>query len=181
MRTRIILAGTGTFALVFAGLLVSPAAKAAETSDSAQVTKMLGEAETMAIQLRDDAATMESFNFNAVTRESHVTAINNIRDKINALGRHVTKLQAVEAEASPWQTVAIGRINPYLEEMVGYTSAVIEHLNRDPQRTFTEYKDFLEANADYSDDLAAMIGDFVKYGDSKRTFERLGAKLELQK
>jgi hypothetical protein len=39
-----------------------------------------------------------------------------------------------------------------------------------------EYKDYLEANADYSADLAAMIADFVDYGKTKQGFERLTAK-----
>jgi hypothetical protein len=181
MRICKTLASTGTLALLFAGFLVSTPAKAADTPESAQVTKMLAEAKTMALQLRDDAASMQSFNFNPVTRQSHVTAINTIRDEINALGRHQERLQALESEAAPWQATAIERINPYLDEMAGYTMAVIEHLNGDAQHTFAEYRDYLDANADYSTDLAAMIGDFVKYGGSKRTVEQLGSKLEIVK
>jgi hypothetical protein len=40
-----------------------------------------------------------------------------------------------------------------------------------------EYKDYLEANADYATDLAAMIADFVDYGRTKQRLERLAAKL----
>jgi hypothetical protein len=43
-----------------------------------------------------------------------------------------------------------------------------------------EYKDYLQANADYSSDLAAMIADFVNYGKTKQKVERLAAKLEIQ-
>lgn len=179
MRTRITLACAGTFTFLFAGFLVPPTLRAADT-DSAQVTKLLSETKTMAFQLKEDAVTMESFTFNPVGRETQVVAINTIKDHINALGKQAAKLQAVEAEASPWQKTAIERINPYLEEMVGYTSAVIEHLNRAPQRNFAEYKDYLEANADYATDLAAMIGDFVSYGNARNRVERLGAKLEVE-
>ncbi len=178
MRTRITLACAGAFGFLFAGFLVAPTLRAADT-DSAQVAKLLSETKTMAFELKEDAVTMESFKYINVGRESQAVAINTIRDHINALGKQVVKLQAVEAEASPWQKTAIERINPYLEEMVGYTSAVIEHITTG-EHNFAEYKDYLEANADYATDLAAMIGDFVNYGNSKHRFERLGAKLEVE-
>jgi hypothetical protein len=96
------------------------------------------------------------------------------------LGRQEAKLKEARAGAAPWQKVAIDRIVPYLEELEGYTLAVIEHINADPRRLNTaEYKDYLEANADYSSDLAAMISDFVNYGNSKNRFERLTNKLEV--
>jgi len=105
--------------------------------------------------------------------------INQIKEHINVLGKQVAKLKAAEAGASPWQKTAINRINPFLDEMVGYTTAVIERLNGDRKHTIADYKDYLEANADYSTDLAAMIGDFVDYGNAKDRTERLAAKLEI--
>ena len=69
---------------------------------------------------------------------------------------------------------------PYLDELEGYTSAVIERITDQPKRLSTnEYKDFLEANADYATDLAAMIDDFVDYGKTRDRLERLSNKLEI--
>ena len=48
-----------------------------------------------------------------------------------------------------------------------------------PRQTRDKYKDYLEANADYAADLAAMIADFVDYGKTKQRMERLPAKLEV--
>jgi len=177
MRTRTILC-TGTFALVCAGFLVPPSIKAADT-DSPQVTKLLSEAKTQAYQIKEDAIFMESFSYVSVSREAHAVAINTIIEHINALGKKVGELKAVEGEASPWQRAVIERINPYLEEMAGYSAAVVEHITRAPQHNFAEYKDYLEANADYAGDLAAMINDFVSYGNAKNRVENLGAKLEI--
>jgi hypothetical protein len=59
------------------------------------------------------------------------------------------------------------------------TPAVIEHLNGENRHTVAEYQDYLEANADYSADLAAMISNFVDYGKTKERVARLGAKLEV--
>jgi hypothetical protein len=61
----------------------------------------------------------------------------------------------------------------------GYTSAVIDRLNGEQRPSLDTYKDYLEANADYASDLAAMIGDFVNYGNAKHRMEKLTLKLEL--
>lgn len=179
------IACTGTFALMLAGFLVpsSPAKAAvnpAGNPDSEQVSKLLSEAKTMAFQLKEDAVTMESYTRMEVSWQSHAAAINQIKEHINALGKQVAKLKAAENTASPWQKIAIGRINPFLDELSGYTTAVIERLNGDRKHTIADYKDYLEANADYATDLAAMIGDFVDYGNAKDRVEHLGAKLEVK-
>jgi hypothetical protein len=159
--------------------VASSTMNAADVPDSEQVSKLLSEAKTLAFQLKEDAVTMESYTRMNVSWESHAAAINQIREHVNALGRQVTKLKDARNTASPWQKTAIDRINPFLDELAGYTSAVIEHIKGEPKHTMDEYKDYLEANADYATDLAAMIGDFVDYGRTKQRLERLTTKLEL--
>ena len=153
--------------------------RAAAVADSEQVSKLLSEAKTMAFQLKEDAVTMESFTRMNVSWESHKVAINQIRDHVNALGKQVTKLEEAKGQASPWQKKAIERITPFLDELGGYTAAVIEHVSGTERHTPAEYKDYLEANADYATDLAKMIADFVDYGKTKERMERLGTKLEI--
>jgi hypothetical protein len=81
--------------------------------------------------------------------------------------------------ASPWQSAAIDRINPPLDEMGGYTAAVIEHIKGQPKHTLAEYKDYLETNADYARELAATIANFVDYGKTREKMQRLALKLEV--
>jgi len=170
----------GTLTLLAAGFALNAAPKAGDAPDSEQVNKLLSEAKTLAFQLKEDAIIMESFTRMNVGWESHAVAINQIREHVNALGRQATKLKDARATASPWQKVAIDRIEPFLDELEGYTSAVIEQLNANQKRLFTpEYKDYLEANVDYSSDMAAMIADFVNYGRAKTRMENLDKKLEL--
>jgi len=168
-------------ALAAAGFLfLTPAMKAAEVPDSEHVSKLLSDAKTMAFQLKEDADRMESFTRVGVSWQSHADAIMVIREHVNEMGKIEAKLRAARGEASPWQKTAIDRIMPFIDELGGYTSAVIEHINADPKRLNTaEYKDYLEANVDYSADMAAMIADFVNYGKTKARFERLNEKLEL--
>ena len=168
-------------ALVMTGVLgTSPAIRAADVSDSEQVSKLLSETKTIAFQLKEDAESMESYTRSNASWESHVVAINQIKEHVNALGRQAMKLKDAKNAASPWQKTAIERIYPFLDELSGYTSAVIEHVNKHPKLlTTAEYKDYLEANADYAGDLAAMIGDFVDYGRTKQRLQSLTDKLEI--
>jgi plasmid replication initiation protein len=178
MNKRILRLWTGTPAVLLAGW--AGAANAAVVPDSEHVAKLLSEAKTMAFQIKEDAVAMEGFTRMTVSWESHAVAINEIKDHVNALEKQEAKLKDARSAASPWQKTAIDRIVPYLDELEGYTSAVIEHINAQPKRLFTDdYKDFLEANADYATDLASMIADFVDYGKTRDRMERLGNKLEI--
>jgi hypothetical protein len=181
MNTRKPIAWIGTGALLLAGFLgASFTMTAAENSDSEQVSKLLSETRNMAFQLKDDAETMQSFSQTKATWENHADAIKQVKEHINALARQLDKLKAARNIASPWQKTAIDRIDPYMGELEGYTEAVIEHLNKHPERLgIPEYKDYLEANADYSGDLATMIGDFVDYGRTKERVQNLTDKLEI--
>lgn len=173
------LAWVSTVTLLPAGFLIAATTNTAAVPDSEQVLKLLSETKTMAFQLNEDAATMESYTRMNVSWESHKVAINQIMHHVNALRREVEKLNEVKATASPWQKAAIDRITPFLDELEGYTLAIIEHLKGETTHTLAEYKDYLEANADYSSDLAAMIANFVDYGKSKERMQNLGAKLEV--
>jgi len=180
MNKRTLRLWIGTPAILLVGW--AGAANAAVVPDSEHVAKLLSEAKTLAFQLKDDAVAMEGFTRMNVSWESHSIAINQIREHVNALEKQESKLKDARAEAAPWQRTAIDRIVPYIDELEGYTSAVIEHITDQPKRLFTdEYKDFLAANADYATDLAAMIGDFVDYGKTRDRLERLGNKLEIRK
>jgi len=181
MNKRKSIAWTGTLAFLVAGFLGVPLRmNATDVPDSENVSKLLSEAKTMAFQVKEDAVTMEGYTRMNVSWESHVTAVTQIKEHINALERQVAKLNDAKETASPWQKTAIGRINPFMGELEGYTGAIIEHLTKQPNLLATaEYKDYLEANADYAGDLAAMIGDFVDYGRTKERMERLTDQLEV--
>jgi DNA repair exonuclease SbcCD ATPase subunit len=159
-------------------LLASSGARASETPDSEQVSKLLSEAKTMSYQLKEDAIQMETFTRNSVSWKSHADAISQIRDHLNALGKQAQKLKEAKSTASPWQKTAIDRIEPYLDELVGYITAAIEHVNQN-KHNMVEYNDYLEANADYASDLANMIGSFVDYGKTRQRLDRLAARLEV--
>ena len=111
--------------------------KAADNPDSEQVSALLSEAKTMAFQLKEDAATMETFTRSKASWQSHAAAIAQMKEHFNALSAQVDKLKAAKATASPWQKTAIDRIDPFLNEMSGYTEAVIEQLEQASRAPYT--------------------------------------------
>jgi hypothetical protein len=165
-------------ALVFA----SPAMAAADNPpDSKEVSALLSEAKTETIQLRDDADAMESFTLSNLSWQSHADKVMEIKQHINNLGKTIAKLNGARNSASPWQQVAIDRINPILRELAANVEATIDHLNRDrgnPLQT-SEHKDFLKANAELSTRIATLVSDFVDYGQTKTKFEQLSQRLEV--
>jgi len=167
--------------LPFAILMASsPMLTAAGSADSEQVSKLLSQAKTDAYQMKEDAAAMESYTRLNTDWRSHTTAVNEMKEHINAVGRILTKLEDARPQATPWQVTAIDRIKPLLREIASNTESIILALNKDPRRlTQAEYKDYIEANADESAQLSELIADFVNYGNSKSRMDRLATKLEL--
>lgn len=155
---------------------------AAQAPDSEQVSQLLSDAKTQAVILSADASTMESYTRSGVSWESHSAAVAQMREHINEAGRQLTKLQEVRAQASPWQAKAIDRIYPLLKELADNTTNVIQFIKENPKQRlmFPEYKAYIEANADTSSRLAALIGDFQDYGNTKQRLEALADKLELE-
>jgi len=167
-------------AFAAAGIIVTSRALAAAAPDSEQVTKLLTDAKSQAFQLKEDAATMESYTRMSNDWESHSVVVNQIKEHINVAGKTLAKLEELRDGASLWQQTAIDRIKPLLREIAHDTDTVIGYINTKPTRLFnTDYKDFLEANADNADHLARLISDFIDYGRAKSRLDRLGSKLEI--
>jgi len=180
MNIRKSIGWIGTAVLVLGGFAGAFTVRAADKPDSEQVSKLLSEARNMAFQLKDDADTMQTFTMTKVSWETHRDAMSRIKEHVNAFAQKVDELKAAKEEASPWQRTVIERIDPFIDELNGYSEAVIENLSKHPERLNTpEYKEYLNANADFAADMASMIADFVDYGRTKDRLENLGYKLEV--
>ncbi len=168
--------------LLAASLLISPAINAvgASTADSAEVSQLLSEAKSHAVELNHDASEMESFTRSNLSWESHAGQIEKIKRHTNDLGQVVQKLNDARETASRWQQEAIDRVNPVLKELASNIESTIEHLRQNQSRLHTPvYKDYVRANYDLATEAAAIVGDFVEYGKTKAKFEKLGQSLEV--
>lgn len=165
---------------ILAGLVAfTTAARAADVVESDQVSNTLSDAKMLAYQLSEDAASMEAFTRLDATWQSHVEAINKIKDNVNNMGRLLAKLQDARSGAAPWQQTAIDRITPVAKELAANTTAAIEQLNKNPNALkLPAYKEYLEAIYDSASNLAATIADFADYGRTSQRLNRLSADLD---
>lgn len=171
------------FALVMAAsLYLLPALYASDNpvADSPQVSDLLTQAKSHAMQLRNDADTMRQYATSGLTWQSHAVQINTIKEHVNNLGKVLQKMSDRHPQASPWQQGAIDRVTPLARELASNIEETIEHINKNQNRlNMPEYRDYLTANHELSSSLAELIGDYVTYGKSKAKYQRLGSKLEV--
>jgi hypothetical protein len=171
-----------TLTLLLAALSVLPALRAADIpGDSKGVSDLLSQAKTQAIQLKNDAADMESFTLSTLSWQSHAAKITEIKEHVNAVGKTVSKLNQAKDTASPWQKTAIERVNPVMGELAMNVEATINHLNKEQGRLLNtqEHKDYLKSSAELATRMASVVSDFVDYGQTKAKFEELSHKLEI--
>ena len=103
-----------------------------------------------------------------------------MKDHFNALGRIQKQLADLRAQGSPWQQVAIDRLDPLLRDMADQLTATIKQLNTHQSRVhMPAYQEYVQANHDFATRTAELISDYVEYDRAKATVQRLEAKLEL--
>lgn len=161
-------------------LSLTPLLLVARVTDSEQVLKLLSAAKAEALVLQKDAAELNTFAQSGVSWQGYSDQLAQIKTHVNNVASIVEELNDLRIVASPWQQVAIDRVNPLLKELARNTELTITKLNSHPSRVhMTPYKEYVAAHSDLATDLASMIGDFVEYGKTKAKFEALAQKLEL--
>lgn len=159
-------------ALVFCLTGASAVARAADPAS------LLEQARTSASQLRQDADQMQGYANSNLSWKSHGQQINMIKEHVNKLGELLSQMHEARGDASHTQQQAIDRISPLLEEIASNTTAVINHLNEHPNRTWNpNYKNYVAENARLTTELSGAINDFVEYDRTKSRMEELEQKL----
>lgn len=179
MRFQIHGAGLAGLALLCAGSFTMPTTCAGK-GDSEDINQLLSQVNDHAIQFHADSEKMAAFTRSNMSWESYATQINSVKEHINSAGKFLAKLSAERENGSPWQQIAIDRINPVMKELASNTETVINTLNKNQRRVhMPEFQDYVRTNADLATELSHMISDFVDYGNTKVKLERLAAKLEI--
>jgi hypothetical protein len=161
------------------GFVVSTAYGAQTSKDSKEVSAILAEVKTEAIQLSHDADELKLFTHSTLAWESHARKVEQIRDHVNNAGKSLSKLNNARENGSPWQQQAIDRISPLLKELAVNVTSTIEHLSQKPVLLQTGlYADYVAANYELASNLAELVSDYVDYGRSKAKSEELATKLE---
>ncbi len=93
------------------------------------------------------------------------------------MGRDLGKLQALRAEALPWQQVVIDQLDPMLKSLAVNTTDAIEHLNERRDRLhLPEYRDAVENMSAYADQTRDLISAHVDYANALTRLQRLQAE-----
>jgi hypothetical protein len=181
MKRNILGHSLGTLVLLTAVLLiVHPNVQAAPEADNKEVSQLLEDIKVQSADLQRDSETLESYTRSGVSWQTHAEELNQMKDRINTIGKTISKLQNLRSSASPWQQEAIDRIIPVAEKLASNTSAAIEHLNKNPLKiNEPQYQEYIKSNAKTSSHLAALVKDFVEYGKTRTMLEAYERKLEV--
>jgi len=162
-------------------LIVSWPLEAYTDLDAERTSALLAEAKTEAIQLKQDASDMASFNLSNLNWETHADKLTEIKEHVNKVGGTVAQLNQARSGAAPWQQAAIDRVNPLMGELALNVQATIGHLqNHREQLQRSDYKDYLTTTAELASRMAALVSDFVEYGEAKAKLAKLTEKLEVE-
>lgn len=168
----------GAALALLAGL--APATPAASVRESQEVSRLLREARSSARKLVLTTDQFQSYTRSKLDWRTHADKARQVKAEVNALGATVQKLEALQAEAAPWQQEAIHSIKPIALKLAQNTESVFEHLRDNPrQLSYGEYRETLNTKYELASQLAELTGDFVSYGEAKRNAQELGSKLEL--
>jgi hypothetical protein len=169
---------TGLAMLLAVSVLFSPAIYAA---DSAEVTKLLSEANSHVKQLKLDAEEMVTFTRSQMDWRTHASQLDEIKRHANDLGAVLQKMNDARSDAAPWQQDAIDRIIPVARELASSIEATIDHVGKNQNRVnLPTYQDYVKANYELAKEAAAVVSDYVQYGESKEKFQSLGKNLEVK-
>ena len=181
MTRKILGSCLGTVALLAAVLLIARLdVQAAPQEDNKEVSKLLEDVKMQAADLQRDSDELESFTRSDTSWQSHADELERIKERINTIGKTLSRLQNLRSSASPWQREAIDRIMPVAQKLASNTTAAIEHLNKEPLKIHEpQYQQYLKSNAELAANFAALVKDFVEYGKTRTTLEAYERKLEV--
>jgi hypothetical protein len=181
MRRNILGRCLGTVILVAAVLLMPRlGVYAAPPEDNKEVSQLLEDIKGQAADLQRDSEELEAFTRSDMSWQSHAEELDRIKERINAIGKTISKLQNLRSSSSPWQREAVDRIIPVAQKLAANTTAAIEHLNKNPNRiNEPQYQQYIKSNAEAASNLASLVKDFVEYGKTRTTLEAYERKLEV--
>jgi hypothetical protein len=166
--------------LLLAGIWPGAKVAVASPGSSEEISMLLADVKAEAIALERDAEDLAVWTrAKQMAWQSHAEKLNLIREHVNEAGQLLTKLTEARGAASPWQQEAIDRIYPLLKELADNTETTITHFKDGKDRIhFPPYTDFARANYDLAQDLAALVSDYVEFGEHETEFRRLQEKLQ---
>ena len=142
---------------------------------------LLAEIQKEAAELSRHADTLGTFARSPqYSWQSHVHYLDKVKGHINAVGERTAELEQIRYAVLPWQQQAITEVTSHAAQVAASTQAAIVYLNENKGRHFVpEYRDYLTAIADSSEDMKQTVDKFLDYEKTQQKFQRLQNELEL--
>jgi hypothetical protein len=137
--------------------------------DSATISNLLVDARTHAKLAAANADLLVSTAREPSSAyQSFGVGLMELRENVNSLGKVKTQLLFLKDEGSPWQQIAISRIDLHVRTLADRVSETIQQYNPYPMRAhMPPFTRQLKANYEEANITAELIGDFVEYGKAR--------------
>lgn len=123
-----------------------------------EASQLLKQIQDHANALSSDADVLSIYARGSISRQSHAEQMNLVKDRINAIGKPLIRLQAIRHVAAPWQRQAIDSVVPIAVSLAAQTEAAILHLNETGKPLWApEYTDLIRSISDRSDQVKQTI------------------------
>jgi hypothetical protein len=165
---------------------MSPPTSAAYTLNTPnEASTLLQEMKTKAIQVRNLADQLETFNRDGELMPWRADAgvLTRAKAQVNAMDETLYRLRAMRSEALPWQQRAIDRVAPKVIELTDYVQDAIQNLNNNHltvhilDNSYTQDADYMYQRANT---IAHSIGQFEKYATARTEIQQLSPKLGMK-
>ena len=145
-----------------------------EVSQVSKIDDMLADFESKAIQIRRDAAILESTRRNKLSWQTHSSHLSTMKEHINEMGKMLAALEAMKPKATLFQEKAIEAARPHLEDMAQRVEKGMKWLNEDRSSVSkAEYKDNLHGIWSSADQLYRNVDTIIDYHDARMRLHEL--------
>ena len=145
-----------------------------EVSQVSKIDDMLADFESKAIQIRRDAAILESTRRNKLSWQTHSSHLSTMKEHINEMGKMLAALEAMKPKATLFQEKAIEAARPHLEDMAQRVEKGMKWLNEDRSSVSkAEYKDNLHGIWSSADQMYRNVDTIIDYHDARMRLHEL--------
>lgn len=161
----------------------APTSDASNTSN--EVSTLLQEMKTKAIQVRDLADQLEALKRDGTLMpwQADAGVLTRAKAQVNAMDEMFYRLQVMRPEALPWQQRAINRVASKVIELTDYVQDAIQNLNHNHltvhilDNSYTQDVDCIYQRANT---IAHSIDQFEEYAAARNEIQQLSPKLGMK-
>jgi uncharacterized protein YdiU (UPF0061 family) len=96
--------------------------------------------------------------------KTHKRGLNHAKERVNALGRQLRELDALKAQGTPLQQMAISEARPHLEAVANHVQKAIVMLNEDESsHHFQEYRETVNNMQKHAENLYTKVDAITDY------------------